>query len=374
MNPQVEIIIVSAIVASSCALLGVFLVLRKMAMMTDAISHTILLGIVISFFLTKSLNSPLLILGAGLLGLLTVYLTEAIGKTKIVAKDSSIGIVFPFLFSVAIILITKFAGDVHLDVDSVLLGELAFVPFDRFIVFGVDIGAKSIYVMGMILLINIIYIILFYKELKIVTFDSGLALVLGFSPAVIHYSLMSLVSITAVGAFEAVGSILVIAFMIGPPASAYLLTDKLKKMIIISVGFGVGSSIIGYQIANYLDVSIAGTIATVIGALFLIIFVASPKRGIITVIYNRRLQKLEFALKSLVFHLYNHEGTLVEEIENKKATIYHHLHWSKKFSDSIITKAIENRYIRINGNLLKLTKLGKEYAISSYSNIISSNN
>ena len=181
MTPQLEITITALIVSSACALLGVFLVLRKMAMMTDSIAHTILLGIVMAFFITESLTSPFLIIGAAAIGLLTVYLTELLQRTKLMAEDSAIGIVFPFLFSIAIILITRYAGNVHLDVDAVLLGELAFVPFDRFIVFGRDMGARAIYIMGTILLIDLLYVTLFYKELKLVTFDSALASVLGFS-------------------------------------------------------------------------------------------------------------------------------------------------------------------------------------------------
>lgn len=281
MSPQIEIQIIAVIVAVACSLPGVFLVLRKMSMMSDSITHTILLGIVIAFFITDSLTSPLLIVGAVIMGIITVYLTEALNGTKLVSEDSAIGLVFPFLFSIAIIIISKYAGTVHLDTDSVLLGELAFAPFNRLEVFGVDIGAKAIYLMGLILILNIAYIIIFYKELKIVTFDATLAAVLGFSPVIIHYSLMTIVSVTAVGAFESVGSILVIAFMIGPPVTAYLLTNKLKNMIILSMIIGGINAVIGYQVASLLDVSIAGSMASVTGIVFFIVFIFSPREGIL---------------------------------------------------------------------------------------------
>lgn len=131
MTPQLEIQIIAVMVAVACSLPGVFLVLRKMSMMSDAITHTILLGIVIAFFITHSLTSPLLIVGAALVGVITVFLTEILNSTKLVSEDSAIGIVFPLLFSIAIIMISKYAGSVHLDTDSVLLGELAFAPFNR---------------------------------------------------------------------------------------------------------------------------------------------------------------------------------------------------------------------------------------------------
>ena len=124
--PQLEIQLVAVVVAVACALPGVFLILRRMAMMSDAISHAILPGIVVGFFITESLGSPLLIVAAALTGLVTVALVELIEHTKLVKEDAAIGIVFPVLFSIGVILIARYAGDVHLDTDAVLLGELAF--------------------------------------------------------------------------------------------------------------------------------------------------------------------------------------------------------------------------------------------------------
>lgn len=331
MSPEVEIQLIAVIVAVASSLPGVFLVLRKMAMMTDAITHTILLGIVIAFFITQSLTSPFLIVGAALMGVFTVFLTEVLNNTKLVSEDSAIGVVFPLLFSIAIIIISKYAGSVHLDTDAVLLGELAFAPFNRMVVFGVDIGAKAIYSMGVILLINIIYIVVFFKELKIVTFDPALSAVLGFMPTLLHYSLMGIVSITAVGAFESVGSILVIAFMIGPPVTSYLLTDNLKKMIFLSAGIGAVNGVLGYQIAKYFDVSIAGSMAVMTGISFFLVFVFAPKRGLITTVSRRKKQKIEFAGNSLLFHVLNHEGEEDERVESGRNTIREHLNWNEEF-------------------------------------------
>ncbi len=230
---QIEIQLVATVVALACALPGVFLVLRRMAMMSDAISHTVLLGIVLAFFVVGDLESPLLVLGAAAMGVITVALVEALHGTGLVKQDAAIGLVFPALFSIAVILISRFARGVHLDVDAVLLGELAFAPLNRMTFFGIDLPA-ALWVMGGILLINIAFIALFFKELKLATFDAGLAATLGFSPVLIHYALMTLVSITAVGAFDAVGSILVVALMITPAATAYLLTDSLTRMLLYS--------------------------------------------------------------------------------------------------------------------------------------------
>ena len=280
---QTEIQMIASVVAAACAIPGVFLVLRRMAMMSDAISHAILLGIVLTFFVIKDISSPILIIGAALSGVLTVSLVELLNRTRLVKEDASIGLVFPALFSIGVILIARYAWSVHLDVDAVLLGELAFAPFERFILFGHDMGPKSLYVMGTILILNIIFISVFYKEIKLATFDAGLAAAIGFSPGLIHYGLMSLVSVTAVGAFDAVGSILVVALMIAPPAAAYLLTDNLTKMILISVILGVMSSISGFWLAILLDANIAGAMATMAGVLFIATFLFAPERGLVAI-------------------------------------------------------------------------------------------
>ena len=141
---QLEIQLIALVVAVACALPGVFLVLRRMAMMSDAISHAILLGIVIAFFIVEDITSPFLIIGAALTGVLTVTLVELLHRTRLVKEDAAIGLVFPALFSLGVILISRYAGDVHLDVDAVLLGELAFAPFDRLVIAGRDIGPTAL--------------------------------------------------------------------------------------------------------------------------------------------------------------------------------------------------------------------------------------
>ncbi|HNS41066.1 MAG TPA: metal ABC transporter permease, partial [Promineifilum sp.] len=267
MSASVEIQIIAVIVAVACALPGVFLVLRRMALMSDAISHTILLGIVLGFFILGSLDSPLLILFAAAMGVLTVSLVELLMRTRLVKQDAAIGLVFPALFSVAVILISRFARGVHLDVDAVLLGELTFAPLDRIDIGPIDLP-RSLLVMGIILLLNVIFIAVFYKELKLTTFDAGLAAALGFSPVLVHYGLMLMVSVTAVGAFDAVGSILVVGLMIAPPAAAYLLTNRLSRMLLYSAALATAGALGGFWMAWFLNANIAGSIASVLGFLF----------------------------------------------------------------------------------------------------------
>ncbi len=365
-NPQIEIQLIAALVAMACAIPGVFLVLRKMALISDAISHAILPGIVIGFFITQDLNSPLLILLAALTGVITVVLVEFIQKTGLVKEDTAIGLVFPVLFSIGVILIAKNANDVHLDIDAVLLGELAFAPFDRLMVRGTDWGPKSLWVMGSILLITISLLLLFFKELKVSTFDAGLSSAIGISPVIMHYGLMSISSITVVGAFDAVGAILVVALMIAPAATAYLLTEDLKKMIGLSLLFGVSSAISGYWLANILDASISGSIATTLGVLFLAVYLFAPKKGLISVLYRQKQQKIEVSLITFLLHLNRHE----EESERHINHLQEHINWHEVRARTVLNLAEKNNLVEIKNNVVSLTEKGLTFTEKSLEYII----
>jgi manganese/zinc/iron transport system permease protein len=356
-SPQIEIQLIAVVVAIACAIPGVFLVLRKMALISDAISHSILPGIVIGFFITQDLNSPLLILLAALTGLLTVVLVEMIQKTGLVKEDTAIGLVFPSLFSIGVIMIAKNANDVHLDVDAVLLGELAFAPFDRLLISGMDFGPKSLWVMGIVLLITILLLFLFFKELKVSTFDAGLSSALGFSPIVMHYGLMSVSSITVVGAFDAVGAILVVALMIAPAAIAYLLTSDLKKMLWISIGFGVFSAIAGYWLAHLIDASISGSMTTVLGIVFLGVYLFAPRKGLISVLYRQRQQRTEVSLLIFLLHLNNHS----EENERHINHLYEHINWQKVRAETVVELGLKNNLITIEHDIVSLTEKGNDF-------------
>ena len=176
---------------------------------------------------------------------------------------------------------------------------------------------------------------------------------------------MGLVSVTAVGAFDAVGSILVVALMVTPPAAAYLLTDKLSYMIIISALLGVMSAISGFWVAILLDANIAGSMATMSGLLFALVFLFSPERGIIAIARRRARQKWEFAEKMLAIHLLNHEGTPEEEKESEVSHLEESLSWKESFSARVIKYAENNGIITRDGNNLKLTMSGRDYAKKS---------
>jgi manganese/zinc/iron transport system permease protein len=361
MSASTEIQIIAVIVAVACALPGVFLVLRRMAMMSDAISHTVLLGIVLGYFLLGSLESPFLILAAAAMGVVTVSLTELLMRTRLVRQDAAIGLVFPALFSIAVILISRFARGVHLDVDAVLLGELAFAPFDRVDILGYDLP-RSMVVMGITLILNAALITLFYKELKLTTFDAGLAVALGFSPTLIHYGLMLMVSVTAVAAFDAVGSVLVVALMITPPAAAYLLTNRLSRMLLYSAALAAAGAIAGFWMAWFLDANIAGSIATMLGILFLGVFLLAPERGLLAQAARRGRQRWEFAQTALAIHLLNHENTPQMESECRVDHLHYHLRWEPNFASTVVDQAERGGLVLRHNGDLALTPQGRERA------------
>ncbi len=362
MSPDIEILLIAVVTAVAAALPGAFLVLRRLALVSDAISHAILPGIVVAFFLTGNLNSPLLLIAAAATGVLTVALIEAIHRSRLVPEDAAIGLVFPALFALGVILVSRYAGNVHLDTDSVLLGELAFAPFDRLVVGGVDLGPAALWSMGAILALNIVVIVVAFKELKLATVDPGLAAALGFSPVLLHYGLMALVSITAVGAFNAVGSVLVVALMIAPPATAYLLAERLKSMLWLSAVIAAVAAVAGYAMAWVLDVSIAGSMATASGVLFTAALLFAPRRGVVAQMKRRAAQRLDFGVSMLLVHLLHHEGSSVAAEECRRSTLHRHLQWSEGFTRQVVRSADGSDLVARVGELLELTSAGRQRA------------
>lgn len=275
------ILIVASLAGISCGITGCFLILRKLSMLADAISHTVLLGIVLAFIISQSLNGVYMLIGAAIVGLLTAFLVQVFHSSGI-QEDASIGVVFTFLFAVGVILITLYAGDVHLDVDHALMGEITFVPWDLVKWGPLPELPKAFLMLSTVLIVDLIIILLFYKEFKITSFDPSMAAAIGIPVLFIHYLLMGMVSITTVASFDSVGAILVVAMLIAPGASAYLLTDRLNVMLILSVLFGVSAAISGYYVASWQDVSIAGSMATMNGVIFALVFLFSPSKGYVS--------------------------------------------------------------------------------------------
>ena len=285
---DLHIILVGVLCAMACALPGVFLLLRRMSMMGDAISHAVLPGLAVAFLVSGSRASWWMFFGAALAGVLTALFTQWITKFGKVERGAAMGIVFTTLFAVGLLLIEQGAGNVDLDADCVLYGALEYTPLNLVTLFETEEFLIQIphaaLVIGSALLLNILIIGIFYKELTLASFDPGLAETQGFRPKVIHYLLMTMVAVTTVAAFEAVGSIIVIAMLIVPPATAFLITRRLPLLIVLSLALAAASAILGHLSSQILPALLrlpetmsSGMMATTSGFLFLLVWLFGPQ-------------------------------------------------------------------------------------------------
>lgn len=282
MSADLSILLTGSCIACSCALLGCFLILRRMALVGDAISHAVLPGIVIAFLMTGSRSSPVMILGAAALGLMTTFIIEGLHQKARLQTDASIGITFTFLFAIGVVMLSVWAGKVDLDQDCVLYGELAYVPLDLWVTAsGTVLVPRALIITSVLLVIILIWITSCFRPLMTTAFDPVFASSLGISVSLWHYLLMGAVSVTTVVSFELVGAILVVALLVAPAVTAYLLTDNFRLMLVIACTTGVISVVSGYYLAFALDASIAGAIASTNGILFTLAFVLSPAHGLI---------------------------------------------------------------------------------------------
>ncbi|MDE2747598.1 MAG: metal ABC transporter permease [Chloroflexota bacterium] len=454
-SPQNTATLIGCLIAISGALLGVFLLLRGMSLTSDAISHTVLLGIVVAFLLMTKVfgvagdtSSPWLILGASLAGVGTVLLTEMLYRSGLVRQDAALGLAFPLLFAIAVILVSRFVDDVHLDEDAVLVGEIGLAwansnshcfehcetvtvtedhpaakmtrqclncralgisPRDRraeFIEVCGNCGdysparawsagllerepalvffPKSIAVTSIMTLLTLAFVLVFYKELKLSTFDPALAMALGFRPGLMHYALMILVSLVAVGAFDAVGSILVIAFFIIPPAAAYLLTDRLALMLLLSPLIGAAGAYFGYDLArgqlfgfipiaegiaavNRLfglalieawDSSISASMVLMIFILFTLAWVLSPRYGLISTLIRRAIRRRLFEDQVVLAHIHNHQHTAQAATELRVATLHAHFRWTPRKMGRVLARLRALGFISIVAGGALLTERG----------------
>ncbi len=351
-----------ALVGSAATLVGVFLVLRRNSMLSDAISHSIVFGIVIVWLLTHQQSGPAQLAGAALTGVLTVFLTELLVNTRRVKDDAAIGLVFPVLFSIGVLLLNIYARDVHIDTHTVLLGEIGFVWLDTVTIASYEVPEALVW-MSVVTLLNGCFVLLFFKELKLAIFDPGLAQALGFAPKALFYALLTLTSTTAVAAFDAVGAVLFIAFVIVPPSAAYLLSDRLAHMILIGILISIASSVLGYHAAVALDVSIGGTMAVMTGVFLAGAFLFGPRYGLLAQAWRHRRTRYVNDSRALAVHLFNHEGTAARGEENALSALGQHLGWSPRKADQVLARSLRLGFVLKEGTRLHLTPKGRQAAL-----------
>ncbi len=257
---MVEIFIILYLTSLACGSIGSILVIKNESMIADALSHSILLGIVIGFFITHNLDSPLLIIGAAIFGLLTVFLIEYLMKSSKINHDSATGLVFPLFFSIAVILISMYARNVHLDIDMVLMGEILFTTLNRITIFNISLPVALTHII-IIILLNVIFLSLAYYRVKLYLFDEVQAKITGVNTVLLKTIIIFLVALTTVVSFNTVGSISVITFFVAPTMCSLFIAKNYKKLLILNLIFSFIYCIIGHSLAIVFDLNIAGSVA-----------------------------------------------------------------------------------------------------------------
>ncbi len=329
-----------------------------MSLLGDAISHAVLPGIALGFLLSGKISGPAIVMGAMVMGILTAYLTQALSRAVNVAEDASLGVVFTTLFALGVVLISVKARNVDLDPGCVLYGLIEFTPFDTTSIMGCKIPVAVLTLAGTLLFI-LLAIILCWKELKLASFDPELSTSLGYSASLLHYFLMALTAGVTVAAFEAVGSILVVAMLIVPAATAQLLTDRLRTMLMVASLLATLSAILGYLGAVYWNTSVAGMMAVSSGMLFLTALMLAPQYGLVA----RLLKQLKLALRILredvlgtLYRNQERQGVALTEASllPNRSTILRWMTLNTLFRKQLIDRQQDT---------VSLTKAGKERAI-----------
>ena len=305
------IVLTAAATNAACALLGSFLVLRRMSLMGDALSHAVLPGLAVAFILSGSYSIGPLMVGAVMAGLLTTFLTQTLHQYAGVPSDASMGVVFTALFALGVVMIHSGIEGVHFD-SCIYQGALELAPLYRMQAFGYDVP-RAFVATGGAFLINLCVLVVLWKELKVSSFDPALATTMGFSAGLLHYLLMTLVALTAVASFEAVGSILVVAMLIVPAATAHLLVDRLAPMVVVSVVIAVLAAILGYVLGVWLDTNFAGIMTVTVAGLYGLAVIFSPRYGVVSTVVQNLQTTLRVVREDLLAMLYR-----VEELRSPR--------------------------------------------------------
>lgn len=298
------VILMGFLVTAACGLVGNYLLLRRLALMGDAVSHSVLPGLVIAFLLTRSRGTGAMFVGALVAGVLATVLIEFIHTQTRVKQDAAMGITFSSLFALGVLLTAHYTAQVDLDAECVLYGEIAFVPLEPLVTLGgggvaeaalgglarggVILGPASVVRMGAVLLAVAGLIVAFYKELLVSSFDAGLARSLGINPTWTHFALMGVLSLVVVSAFESVGAILVIAMLILPGATASLLTKRLPRAHGLAVAHAAISAVAGTHLGIWWECSLGAAMVVAGAGLFVAAWVFSPTEGLLATWRRRR--------------------------------------------------------------------------------------
>lgn len=281
MSLEAWTLVIAIITAVTCGLCGSLLVANRQAMVSEGISHAVLPGMVIAFMVFRRFDSPWLIIAAAASGLLMVILSRMLAETRLVDSDAGLGLVFASMFSFGILLVSLNLRNTHFHADCIIDGNLALAALDRIDLPFVGRVPKSLIIMSVTFAFLAAFIALAYKELKAMIFDPVHAAQIGLRPGWFGYIWIALVSLTTVTAFDIAGSVLIVALMIAPPASAFLLTRRYGTFLWLSMLVAAISAVGGFYVARELDVSPTGPIASTAGMLFVTTLILNPTSGLL---------------------------------------------------------------------------------------------
>lgn len=368
------IVLAAVFCAVAASVLGNFLVLRRMSMLGDAISHAVLPGLAAAFFISESRNSLPMVVGAVVVGVLTAFFTQWIHRVGRVDEGASMGVVFTSLFALGLLMIVQAADNVDLDPGCVLYGAIELTPFNKTELWGYRIPT-AVLTLGCVAIINCAFVALFYKELKLASFDPALATALGFNAGLMHYLLMVLVAVTAVASFESVGNVLVVAMFVVPPAAAALLTLRLPVMILLSVVIASFSAVGGHLAAILVpaqfgleSTTTASMMAVVTGVVLALAALFSPQQGIVVRIVRRQLLAFSILADDIVALLFRLEEqpagmNLPDRSETTGVQRLSELLLSGRLSTKLIVRRLVARgEIQPSGDGLTLTDSGRARA------------
>lgn len=342
------IIAQGSLVSVALGLIGCFLVVRGTSLLGDALSHSVLPGIVIGFLIGGSLRSPWILVGATIVGILAAVMVQTVHSNSRVKEDASLGIVFTTLFAAGVVMINLFAGQADLDPGCVLYGNI-----ENFVV----LRWEGILPMAVIVAGLLVGLVLFYRQLLVSTFDPSLATSLGIPAAAVHYALMAVLSLTIVASFEAVGAILAVALLITPGATARLWTDRMPSMLLFAAGHAILATLLGYWLSHkaVLNTSASGAICVAGFALFLLSWLLSPKHGLLTQLVVRRQLRRTISLENLLKAI----DELGRGAPATIAAVKRELAVGDSLFDATVHRAAAGGWVRRDANSLALTSTGR---------------
>ncbi len=369
------IIVAGGLCAIASSLLGNFLVLRRLSLMGDAISHSVLPGIAAAFLFSGTRGSIVVLIGAASMGLLTVWLTELIRKYGKVEESAAIGVVFTSLFAVGLIMMVRAGDKIDLDPSCVLYGNLEMIILKKVATPFGEVP-QVVITLCVVCLLNAICIAVFFKQWQVSTFDPLLSQAQGISPTLFHYILASLVAVTCIASFEAVGNILVVAMLVVPAATAFLLCKRLHAMILVSVVIGTASAIVGHLLAisvpvafGFKSVNSAAMMAVASGIFLVIAVIASPRAGVLVRLIEQRTVARKIVGEDMLALLYRHSERKIENnraFENRsvlaKGDIAVQLKITLQKLNSVTSDLVRNGWVSMTQTSVTLTDKGHRVA------------